>query len=516
MDTQQTMYYHPAPSLPATLLIIDCRCKPMVVQLNGSMTFGRLYNGQLCDITVQSAIVGRRHGEFIYDDSEGVYYYIDNNSLNGTYINGNKLQKYNERGSRAFRLTDGDIIRVDRKTLDKPHPEAVIMIFCTTLRYDEAWKLFDTRRLINITIGRGENNVVRLTDLAASREHAVLRREQKNWVIFDNNSQNGVSVNGAGVQGNAVVYDHDVIKIANTTIVIFGNILIYNNPRESTGNLVVHIERKTVDFGRKTLLSNIDFQVDSGDFVLILGGSGAGKTTLVKAILGDGKAEGHIILNGMDLYQNFKSMKSQIGLVPQFLTLRLNDTVKNTLMDIADIKLDKKNYSKEEKIRRINEIMDRVGITNLSDRLISQLSGGQKKKVSVAYQLVGFQKVFICDEPDSGLDAASRTQQMEILKEISGNDKIVMVISHEPDDAVDSETGASLFSKVVVLAKSSRDNAGHLAFFGGVEEAKAYFGVQKLQDIMIEINPPYEGGKGMADYYIDKYAAMTQRKPAYE
>lgn len=510
MEIQKTMYYQPAPALPATLLVVDCRCTPKVVPLKGDMSFGRIYNGQMCDITVQSAIVGRRHGEFIYDDSEGAYYYIDNNSLNGTFINGYKLEKYNARGSRAYKLTDGDVIRVDRKTLDHPHNEAVLMIFCTSLRYDESWKIFDAGKLVNITIGRGENNVVRLTDIAASREHAVLRRGQSGWTIFDNNSQNGISVNGMEVRGNAHVNDHDVIKIANTTIIIIGSKLVFNNPRESTGNLFVRIDRKAVDFGRKTLLRDIQFQVDSSDFVLILGGSGAGKTTLVKAILGDGKAEGRIILNGQNLYDNFKSMKSQIGLVPQFLTLRVNDTVKSTLMDIADIKLDRKNYSKEDKIRRINEIMERVGITNLQNHLISQLSGGQKKKVSVAYQLVGFQKVFICDEPDSGLDAASRTQQMEILKEIAANDKIVMVISHEPDDAINVETGESLFSKVVVLAKSSKDNAGHLAFFGGVNDALAHFGVNRLQDIMKEINPPYEGGKGRADFYIDKFNAMQR------
>ena len=516
METQKTMYYRPAPVLPATLLIVDCRCRPWIVPLRGDMTFGRIYNGPMCSITVQSAIVGRRHGEFVYDDSEGVYYYIDNNSLNGTYINGVKLERFNERGSRACKLTDGDIIRVDRRTLNSPHPESVIMIFCTSLRYDEHWKLFDTGRLINVTIGRGENNVIRLTDLAASREHAFLRRlPDGGWALFDNNSQNGVSINGKGVEGSGHVCDHDVIKIANTTIIVIGNVLIYNNPKESTGNLVVRIDKKTVDFGRKTLLRDISFQVDSGDFVLILGGSGAGKTTLVKAILGDGKADGRIILNGQNLYENFKSMKSQIGLVPQFLTLRVNDTVKNTLMDIADIKLDRKNYSKEEKLRRINEIMEKVGITNLQNHLIAQLSGGQKKKVSVAYQLVGFQKVFICDEPDSGLDAASRTQQMEILKEIASNDKIVMVISHEPDDAVDVETGESLFDKVVVLAKSAKDNAGHLAYFGDVNGALEHFGVKKLQDIMHEINPPFEGGKGKADYYIDKYLS-SQRRPLYE
>ena len=134
------------------------------------------------------------------------------------------------------------------------------------------------------------------------------------------------------------------------------------------------------------------------------------------------------------------------------------------------------------------------------------MSGGQKKKASVASQLIGFQQVFICDEPDSGLDAASRIQQMEILKDISEDGKIVMVITHEPDDAF------SLFTKVVVIAKSSVDNAGHLAFYGDVPGALDFFGVNKLQEIMIEINPPYEGGKGRADHYIEKYNNMVRRR----
>ena len=508
MESEKTVGYSAVPSLAATLLIIDKRCQPMVVPLKGNMTFGRRHSGQLCNILVESSIVGRRHGEFIFDPSQGAYYYVDNNSLNGTFINGVKPEKFNERGTKAIRLNDGDILRVDRTELNQPHPEAVVMIFCLSLRYDERWKMTDIGRYANVTIGRGNNNVIKLTDMAASRSHAVMRRNGMNWVIFDNGSSNGVGLNGREINGNAAMFDHDVLKIGNTTMVLFGNMLIYNNPRESTGNLSVQINKKTVDFGRKTLLRNINFSVESGDFVLILGGSGAGKTTLVKAILGDGKADGKIILNGQDLYANFKSMKSQIGLVPQFLTLRVNDTVKNTLIDIADIKLDRKNYSKQEKLQRIDEIMNKVGIKNLENHLIAQLSGGQKKKVSVAYQLVGFQKVFICDEPDSGLDAASRTQQMEILREISNNDKIVMVISHEPDDAVDVNTGRSLFTKVVVLAKSSRDGAGHLAFYGGVEEAKAHFGVDRLQDIMKEINPPFEGGKGLADAYIDQFNAQ--------
>lgn len=505
----KTQYYNPTVSRNATLLIIDARKEAIVIPLHGDMTLGREYPESTCDIRIHSAITSRSHGEFVYDDSEDSFYYIDSNSANGTYVNGVKLESYNERGSKARKLSDGDIIRIDRRTLSAPHPQAVLMIYSRSFTVNEKWETVNISNKNEVTIGRGANNFVALDDMMASREHAILRRRDNGFIISDRNSQNGTLVNSRAVR-EGVVYNHDVIRIADTMLVILDDKILYNNPGERAGTLSVHIKQKTVNFGKKTLIKDINFEADNGDYILILGGSGAGKTTLVNAILGDGKAEGEVSLDGQNLYANFKTMKSQIGLVPQFVNLRLHDKVNQTLLDIADIKLDKRFYSKQDKIKRVNDVMDKVGVTNLQNHLISQLSGGQKKKVSVAAQLVGFQKVFICDEPDSGLDAASRTQQMEILKEISENGKIVMVISHEPDDAINQETKEILFTKVLVLAKSSVDNCGKLAFFGGPYDALEYFGVEKLQDIMKEINPPHEGGKGLADQYIEKYYTIKR------
>ena len=91
--------------------------------------------------------------------------------------------------------------------------------------------------------------------------------------------------------------------------------------------------------------------------------------------------------------------------------------------------------------------------------------------------------------------------------------KIVMVITHEPDDAVEIVDGESrcMFTKVLVLARSSKDKAGHLAYFGNPSEALGYFNVKKLQDIMLEINPITEGGRGRADIYIEKYTDMERK-----
>lgn len=506
MDSNKTRMFIPKPTKSATLLLIDARKTPVMLSLSGEATMGRDYPGSDRDIRICSGIVGRKHGEFVYDNSSDTYYYIDNNSLNGTFINGIKLQPFNNRGSRAFKLSDGDIIRIDRSDLSHPHPEAVLIIFSRSFEKNEQWNTVDITNCYKITIGRDEKNTIRLADIMTSRLHAQIQNEPGHAVISDCNSQNGVMVNGKRIDRSERIHYNDVIRIANTMLIFTGSSIVYNNPGERSGRLTVDIHDQT--FGSRTIIKSIAFEADTRDFILILGGSGAGKTTLINAVLGEVKANGNVSLDGQSLYDNFKTMKSQVGLVPQFVNLRDNDKVMSTLMDIADIKL--RGYSKKEKQDRIDKILETLGVQGLKNHLIRQLSGGQKKKISVAAQLVGFQKVFILDEPDSGLDPASRIQQMEILSDIADSGKIVMVVSHASEEGLNTDSGDYRFSKVLVLAKSVLDNCGELAFYGDTDEALRFFGVNSLKEIIIEINPENEGGKGKSDYYIDKFRSKNK------
>ena len=506
MDSNKTRMFIPKPTKSATLLLIDARKTPVMLSLSGEATMGRDYPGSDRDIRICSGIVGRKHGEFVYDNSSDTYYYIDNNSLNGTFINGIKLQPFNNRGSRAFKLSDGDIIRIDRSDLSHPHPEAVLIIFSRSFEKNEQWNTVDITNCYKITIGRDEKNTIRLADIMASRLHAQIQNEPGHAVISDCNSQNGVMVNGKRIDRSERIHYNGVIRVAKTRLVFTGSSIVDNNPGERAGRLTVDIHDQT--FGSRTIIKSIAFEADTRDFILILGGSGAGKTTLINAVLGEVKANGNVSLDGQSLYDNFKTMKSQVGLVPQFVNLRDNDKVMSTLMDIADIKL--RGYSKKEKQDRIDKILETLGVQGLKNHLIRQLSGGQKKKISVAAQLVGFQKVFILDEPDSGLDPASRIQQMEILSDIADSGKIVMVVSHASEEGLNTDSGDYRFSKVLVLAKSVLDNCGELAFYGDTDEALRFFGVNSLKEIIIEINPENEGGKGKSDYYIDKFRSKNK------
>lgn len=504
MDNK-TIYYRPLPPKPATLLILERGKQVRIVSLSGSMSIGRESNEFMNDISLKSGIVSRNHGEFVYDDNAEIYYYRDNNSLNGTFYNGVKLEKLNERGSRAVKLNDGDILRIDCDNLVNPRSDAVVLVFSTKFAIGETWHRYSLYDKTHVNIGRNIENGISLTDFMASRNHAVLERYNNMWYIADSGSVNGLAVNRTAIQGQCPLNIFDVINIANTTLIFLGNEIIYNEVHlnvqkqdYSNRSVVMGVNINEVKFGNKRLLNNINLDIETGDFILILGGSGAGKTTFIKAVMGSIKdnTDGQVMFENMDLYRNFNMLKHKIGFVPQFSTTRVNDTVYNTIMDAAYIKL-AGEYSKKEIKQRVEDVIKRMMLTSLKNNLIKTLSGGQLKRLEVALQAIGDQKVFILDEPDSGMDYATRVDLMGNLKSCTETGDVVMVITHAPDDA------ATLFTKVIVLAKSQRDEVGRLAYYGDVQNAYSFFGVQKLSEIVLEIN--YEGGKGRADEFIEKY-----------
>ena len=239
-------------------------------------------------------------------------------------------------------------------------------------------------------------------------------------------------------------------------------------------------------------------KINAGEMVLILGGSGAGKTTFMNAVMGYEKAEGQILHGETDIYEDFESMKYKIGFVPQQDLLRGSDTVYDTLQNAAEMKLPS-SIKKAKREERINTVLNTLGLSRERESLVSKLSGGQRKRLSIAVEYIADPSLFFLDEPDSGLDGVMSRALMENLRHISDEGKIVMVISHGPDRAAD------LFDKVIVLAKSVQDNCGHLAFFGTVSEAYNFFDTNTLEGVVRRINREDEGGDGMSDYYIQKY-----------
>ena len=312
-----------------------------------------------------------------------------------------------------------------------------------------------------------------------------------------------------------------VVFVGDVSIILYIGVskknpkVIYIDPSQNKGaalsgykaksmdsGLTVNIEDRTITdfFKKKALLRDIHMNIEPGHMVLLLGGSGAGKTTFVNAVNGYEKANAEIILNGENLYKEYKKMKYKVGFVPQMDLVRGNDTVERTLYDAAKLRIPV-TISKDERNKRIWSVLQFFGLEPVKDRLCDKLSGGQRKRLSIAMEYISNPDLFILDEPDSGLDGVMARELMEGLRSIADQGKIVMVITHSPDRVID------LFDDVIVLAKDSK-LTGRLTYFGPVEEAKTFFDTDLMERIVLRINRKEEGGDGRADEFIEKYAEV--------
>ena len=264
--------------------------------------------------------------------------------------------------------------------------------------------------------------------------------------------------------------------------------------------LTVNLEERTATefFKKKYLLRDIHMYIQPGHMVLLLGGSGAGKTTYLNAVNGYEKAKAEVILNGRNMYRDYKEMQYDIGFVPQQDLMRGSDSVFRTLMDAATLRLPA-SFTKAEREKRVEEVMEIFGLTPVKNNLVVKLSGGQRKRLSIAMEFISNPTLFILDEPDSGLDGVMARELFLQLRRIADQGKIIIVITHTPDRVID------LFDDVIVLAKDA-NRTGRLAWFGPIEEARTFFGKEKMEEIVKSVNRKEEGGEGRADEFIMRYA----------
>ena len=266
--------------------------------------------------------------------------------------------------------------------------------------------------------------------------------------------------------------------------------------------LTVNLKERSVHefLHKKVLLRDIHMSIPQGHMVLLLGGSGAGKSTYVNAINGYEKAKAEVMLDGRNMYTQYGEMQYEVGFVPQTDMMRGKDTVLSTLMDAAKLRLPM-DVDARQRRARVDEVMEIFGLTEVRDNLVEKLSGGQRKRLSISMEFLSSPSLFILDEPDSGLDAVMARELFTQLRRIADDGKIVIAISHTPDRVID------LFDDVIVLAKDST-GTGRLAWYGSVEDARKFFGRQRMEEIVKAVNQKTEGGEGLADEYVMRYAEV--------
>lgn len=500
---KETVYFPTtAAEGPAALYVLEQDGSIRSYELSDYARIGRNTASSTAEIRISAGIVSRNHGEIVRMPVG--YIYRDTGSLNGTYINGVHYGKNSQRT--AAKLKNGDVLRIGM--LDQPDQQPVLLLF-TQGELQNNWHTeMLTDRTEDIVIGRevSKREGVRLQDEAISRKHASFCNYANGWCVVDHNSTNGVYVNNTRITGAVELNRMDVIRIANTTFLFLGDRLLFNAEETGNNQLCISIRERSVGgFGRKkVLLQNINLVLEPGEMMLILGGSGAGKSTFMNAVMGYEKAKGEIRLGEDDIYKHFSKMKYQIGYVPQQDLMREEDVVYDTLHNAAQMKMPS-NTTEEARNARIDQVLELLGLQREKHSLVKKLSGGQKKRLSIAIEFISDPSLFFLDEPDSGLDGIMATSLMGNLRAIANEGKIVMVITHAPDRV------AHLFDKVLVLAKHTQTNSGHMAFFGPIAEAKKFFDTNSLEGVVKRINRRDEGGDGLGDHYIEKYAAWSRR-----
>ena len=359
------------------------------------------------------------------------------------------------------------------------------------------------------TIGRYPDNALVIPDPAVSGRHARVEMTPQGLLVVDNNSTNGIYVGGRRVPH---------VLVTRPTVIGMGGHFVEVNPdgllklQARGGELVARDLTFSVNDGRLTLLDGISFALPGNELLAVVGPSGAGKSTLLKALAGEQKAQkGQVLFNGMDVYEHYEVLRNMIGVVPQNDVVHADLTVRQTLQYAAELRF-AKDVSKKERNERIAEVLEDLDLTEHVSKRVKKLSGGQRKRVSTAIELLTKPGLLFLDEPTSGLDPQLDRDVMDLLAKLAhgtrGSDsgRTVMVVTH-------NENHIDRADKVLILAAG-----GKPVYFGPPRDVIGYF-EQRLADI-------YQGGRlitqapsgGFADPteitgFADVYALIRNHTP---
>ncbi len=424
------------------------------------------------DITIDERIVSSRHVQIVGQGNQFVLIHPPTerqSTLNGLFYQGRKI-----RGDETFRKTleHGDIFRIGDENGS-----------FVTLAYSDGRT--ETREELppvhpikltdaTLTIGRSPDNTVVLAHPQVSGHHARLEREGGTYRIHDLGSTNHVYVN-AQLVTNHLLKMGDEIRIGPFRFTYEGTLLTEFDERSFIRIDALNLKK----YGNKnvTLLDNISLSIPPRTFIAVVGGSGAGKSMLINALSGLRPAhDGKVLYNGQDYYHNMAAFSGQIGYVPQDDIVHRDLTVERALYYAAKMRLPS-DFTNEQIQQRISEVLEDVELTGRRDLLIKTLSGGQRKRVSIALELLSNPSLFFLDEPTSGLDPGLDRKMMFLLRRLADKGHSVILVTHATNNI-------NTCDYVCFLAQG-----GRLAYFGPPDKARAFFDKRDFAEIYAALEP---------------------------
>lgn len=425
------------------------------------ISFGR---GEDNDIVLLSPLVSVNHGYF--ELSNNKISVVDNQSTNGIFVNNNKIA--------ASPLKDGDSIKIDDPV--DPLNRGVIFILSTNDKVT-SWQQIDLEKKQVITIGRDSSSDIVINHISVSLKHAIITEKNHKFIIKDNNSTNGIMINGELLTGEISLKERDVILIANAKLIFYKNNILYQTYDSGVSLEAADITKTVKVKGKKKDISqHVSLSIKPGQFVAFVGGSGAGKSTFMNCISGVSRpTSGKVYVNGNDLFKNYAVLKNIIGYVPQQDIVFTDLTLKDMLKYAAELRMPD-DATEEEKKNRIKAVLETVELTGKEDVMIKNLSGGQRKRASIAVELIADPKLFFLDEPTSGLDPGTERSIMKTLRKMADSGKTIILVTH-------TTLNLHLCDKIAFFGTE-----GRLCFSGAPNEALSFFNVTDFVDIYTLLN----------------------------
>lgn len=426
------------------------------------------------DIVINRPTVSGFHTQIIREGNQLII--VHPHPQKGSTANGLSYNGQVYRGSTPFRkpLMRGDLFRIADE-----HGSFV------TLAYNDGSgaiqeavpeiKPFQLGAAV-VTIGRAPDNMVVLNHPQVSGHHARLERVGSDYRIIDLGSTNHVYV-GSQLVHDQVLHVGSEIRIGPFKLTYTGTELTQHDERDGIRIDALNVT-KSVNDGKTVIINDISIAIPPRSFVALVGGSGAGKSTLMDVLNGLRPAQqGTVLYNGQDYYKNLASFSTQLGYVPQDDIVHRDLTVERALYYAAKLRLPS-DFTEQQIQQRIDDVLKDVDMTFRRKVLVSRLSGGQRKRVSIALELLADPNVFFLDEPTSGLDPGLDRKMMQLLRTLADRGRTIVLVTHATNNIKSCDY-------VCFLCRG-----GRLAYFGPPDEAKAYFGKSDFAEIYSTLEPP--------------------------
>lgn len=432
------------------------------------------------DIPIQAAGIATRHARLL---QEGTSYRIFDLTDGGLLVNNQPIEG-------SLLLRDGDVIRLQDRS-----GAGATLIFSNPIERALGSESIGRTYPLDVSpciIGRDPEAHIHLSSLAVSWHHAIITQQGNAHIIVDDDSVNGTFVNDRKLTAPHRLRPDDVIRIDQALFVYNGKALtrLAAAQKLEIDAYDLNMTYRTGWLGRLTLntMREVSIAVQPREFVAIIGGSGSGKSTLLRALNGAQPAtSGKVLINGDDLYQNYETYQPIIGYVPQTDIVQDALSVYQTLYYGAKMRFP--NEPEESRQQRIKRVLEALELTDFAERLVGRLSGGQRKRVSIALELMAEPILLFMDEPSSGLDPGLDKSMMLTLRRLADRGHIVIVVTH-------TTLNIDLCDHVALMAR------GYLTYFGPPKQALKFFNARDYSEIYNKVTLPPQDAQSVGETMI--------------